>query len=524
VGARTSRTYDALGGELSRVAPSGVVTAMTYDAAHRLAQRTQPEGVVTFGYTPTGLRQVVQDARGATRYGYDPESRLTSETMPTGHGLTYTWDEAGRMTAQTGQVGGTSFTETYAYDAEGRRTALTTGGVTYTFAYDATDQLTTVTHPSGVVTAYGYDARDRLASVTVTGPGPASPVLLSLAYTRTSGGHILSVSEGSGEVRTYTYDDAERLTSESVTQAGVWVSSETFAYDAAGNRTARTWASGAQSSAETSSYDARDRVLSAGGLQCTWDEDGRLQSKAGPQGYSLTWDSQDRLVSMTYADGTAVRHVYDADGIRVASERLDASGAVVERTDYLVSTVGALAHVVAESTGSGLGTRYVRAGDRLLGLFRGTTQRGFHGDHLGSVRLLTDGAGAVTDRYSYSAFGSGTQTLGTDAQPYRFAGEPFEGRGLLSYNRARWMDPSLGMFMSLDPYVGGPGDTLNAHRLSYVGARPVDAVDPTGLLAQGQMTLPLLCRVKGETSYAALPGRVFASVRVDLPRFVAAAS
>jgi RHS repeat-associated protein len=134
----------------------------------------------------------------------------------------------------------------------------------------------------------------------------------------------------------------------------------------------------------------------------------------------------------------------------------------------------------------------VRAGDRLLGLFRGTTQRGFHGDHLGSVRLLTDGAGAVTDRYSYSAFGSGTQTLGTDAQPYRFAGEPFEGRGLLSYNRARWMDPSLGMFMSLDPYVGGPGDTLNAHRLSYVGARPVDAVDPTGLLAQGQMTLLLL--------------------------------
>ena len=87
------------------------------------------------------------------------------------------------------------------------------------------------------------------------------------------------------------------------------------------------------------------------------------------------------------------------------------AGTVLERTDYLVSKVGGLSHVVAESTSQGLGTRYVRAGDRLLGLFRGTTTRDIHGDHLGSVRLLTDGAGAVTDRYSYSAFGLGTQTV-----------------------------------------------------------------------------------------------------------------
>jgi RHS repeat-associated protein len=123
----------------------------------------------------------------------------------------------------------------------------------------------------------------------------------------------------------------------------------------------------------------------------------------------------------------------------------------------------------------------------LLGLFRGTTQRGFHGDHLGSVRLLTDGAGAVTDRYSYSAFGSGTQTLGTDAQPYRFAGEPFEGRGLLSYNRARWMDPTLGMFASVDRFVADLGDTSNANLLRYAASRPVGVRDPSGYMTLAEV-------------------------------------
>jgi RHS repeat-associated protein len=95
------------------------------------------------------------------------------------------------------------------------------------------------------------------------------------------------------------------------------------------------------------------------------------------------------------------------------------------------------------------------------------------------VRLLTDGAGAVTDRYSYSAFGSGTQTLGTDAQPYRFAGEPFEGRGLLSYNRARWMDPSLGMFVSVDPLLG----RATVHGYRYAEQNPLNWIDPSGAIA-----------------------------------------
>ncbi len=38
------------------------------------------------------------------------------------------------------------------------------------------------------------------------------------------------------------------------------------------------------------------------------------------------------------------------------------------------------------------------------------------------TRLLTDGGGLVTDRYSYTAFGELIDHVGSDVQPYQFAG------------------------------------------------------------------------------------------------------
>jgi RHS repeat-associated protein len=88
--------------------------------------------------------------------------------------------------------------------------------------------------------------------------------------------------------------------------------------------------------------------------------------------------------------------------------------------------------------------------------------------------------GGVTDQYSYSAFGELLEHVGTDLQPYRFAGEPFDPNIGLSYNRARWLDLASGRFASVDPFGGPLRDPISLHRYLYAKGTPTLAVDPTG--------------------------------------------
>ncbi len=51
----------------------------------------------------------------------------------------------------------------------------------------------------------------------------------------------------------------------------------------------------------------------------------------------------------------------------------------------------------------------------------------------------------------------------------------------LQYLRARWYDPSAGVFNRLDPYAGDAGDPLSLNKYQYTHADPVSGIDPTGL-------------------------------------------
>lgn len=48
------------------------------------------------------------------------------------------------------------------------------------------------------------------------------------------------------------------------------------------------------------------------------------------------------------------------------------------------------------------------------------------------------------------------------------------------YLRARWMDPTTGMFVSEDPYEGNMSYPLSLHRFLYASGNPIDYCDPTG--------------------------------------------
>jgi RHS repeat-associated protein len=193
----------------------------------------------------------------------------------------------------------------------------------------------------------------------------------------------------------------------------------------------------------------------------------------------VEWDFEDRLVKVTKSDGTVVENVYDVDGVLV---RTAVNGV---GTEYLVDTSGGLSHVVAEVDGSGVvAVLYVRAGDMLLEEIRGGVAKMYEADGLGSVRGLLDVSGARTDTYSYEAFGTILSSTGSDANPYRFAGERLVDSVGFYQNRARWLDTRTGRFVSVDPMLGlNDGDPSALQPYLYAGARPTTNSDPTGLVS-----------------------------------------
>jgi RHS repeat-associated protein len=128
-------------------------------------------------------------------------------------------------------------------------------------------------------------------------------------------------------------------------------------------------------------------------------------------------------------------------------------------------------------------------------------------DHEGSVTHLTDGNGAVIEKYRYDAFGMPTildpdgvtvRTASIVSNRFLFTGREYAANfGFYEY-RARAYHPALGRFMSEDPKVfvrrAGLGkapddwsfakhpDEGEFNLFRYCGNDPIDKVDPLGLL------------------------------------------
>jgi RHS repeat-associated protein len=107
-------------------------------------------------------------------------------------------------------------------------------------------------------------------------------------------------------------------------------------------------------------------------------------------------------------------------------------------------------------------------------------------DGLGSTRGLTDGAGNVTDTYSYDAFGNLVASAGGTANNYLFAGEQFDPNLGDYYLRQRYYNPGVGRFTRRDTYEGTLEDPITLHKYLYGNANPVTYTDPTGLFSAGE--------------------------------------
>jgi RHS repeat-associated protein len=478
-------SYDLAGNLTSKTDFMGRTIGFAYDLSNRLKQKTYPDTTsVSFTYTSTGRRATMTEARGTTTYTYDSRDRLVEMAYPDGRKLTYAWDANGNRAELTAHVAGQVLTTRYTYDALNRLDTVTDPrGKVYDHGYDPNGNRTSMTYPNGVQTTYSYDVLNRLTELR--SQTDVGAVVQSYLYTLGVAGNRMKIEEHDGTVRGYGYDALYRLTDETVTNGGTPVYSKVFGYDPVGNRLQQVHTDAAGTVTTTNAtYDTRDRQLTRGSQSWTWNANGSLAAKVNEATYA--WDFDDRLLSATLADGTVVTQAYDADGVRVRTETRKSNG-ITTTVEYLVDTSTTLSQVVAEITGSEVSAYYVR-GDDLLAVIRpgapeNWKSRYYHADGLGSIRVLSDETGVVTDRYSFTAFGELLAHEGEDVNAYLFAGEPLDPNSGFYYNRARWMDPGAGRFMSMDPFLGFLPDPLSLHRYSYVGGNPVGSIDPTGLAA-----------------------------------------
>jgi fibro-slime domain-containing protein/RHS repeat-associated protein len=497
--------YNTLGQQDRHVDFTGTVEKLVYDTLGRLqtqtwhASETGPAlATVTYSYdnyaATDGVRRdtIVDSRHGTADRFFDREGRLIKVLSPEGT-VEYAYDSAtGRQTRTF-----TAKTDlSYSYDVIGRlKTVVATklnvatlgSPLTTTYSYDAANRLVTTTLPNGTTETRTHDDLNRLTSV-VTRRNSDNAVLTSFAYTLDLTGRRTAVDELNGRRVEYTYDDLGRLTQEQVKTNGTVSRTLTYKYDRVGNRRQRT-DSGENPflSTVTSSYDANDRLTTesmgqAGSISYGYDAAGRLltrNAQSTPEGTltTHTWDAASRLVQVQISGGSSPSnstYIYNSSGIRVSQT---VGG---QQTKYLIDETAAYDQVLEEyAPGGVLVATYVR-GHELLFQDRGGVRSYYAKDGLGSTRALTSAASAVTDTYTYDAYGRDLGRTGTTINPFQYAGEQLDGATRQYYLRARYYDPAYGRFTQKDSFQGRMEYPLTLHKYAYTHLDPVNNTDPSG--------------------------------------------
>jgi RHS repeat-associated protein len=509
VGNVTSYVYDVLNRQIETIDPTGAITTTSYDAAGRVTQVVDRDGrtvsyaydadsreigetwksstgsianTLTFTYDPKGDRLTASNNAGTVSYSYDALDRVAAQTDVFGLTTTYNYDALDRQTSMQDSLGGVLTT---VYDSAGRQTSQQFGGTGQTPArvdlgYDSQNRLSTVTRYTDLAgsqlvgtTAYGYDNASNLQSIT--NKSGTAVTLSYYNYTYDSANRVSTESHSStvgttvySGTNTYTYDSTNQLLS---------TGSETFTYDANGNRTTSGYTTGAD-----------NRTTTDGVYTYTYDSAGNLIEKCKGSGLE-TWyygyDNKNMLTSVREtSNGTTneltTTYTYDALGAQVSQAESKMGGSTVTTRHAYDDHGNAWADL---TSGDAVVMRYLRVGpaNQMLAQIDGSGNLSWYlTDNPGSVRDIVNAAGTtVTDHIDYSAFGGITLETNSAAtgRAYLYTALPEDRDTGIVQAQHRSLLVTTGQWMQEDPLAFQAGDP-NLYR--YVGNNTPNLVDPAG--------------------------------------------
>lgn len=446
-----------------------------YDDANRKITTSTPTGKVTV--STLSLRGLPASVKKPSDAPGNPSINFTS------------YDAEGRLLSRTDGVGAT----TYAYWPNGLLKSVTEGNKTTTRNYDALNRLSSYSDGEGNTLSYGYYASGGLRTISYPNDNPAAyPNGKTVTYTYDDFGRLAQVMDWDTRLTTYEYwengllkrinrangtyrlqlyDAAGQLTGiREYTLAGTLFLFQNLQYDPDGlirRSFIHPMPAAITLPFDTMEYDDDNRLGLFNGATVSHDADGNMTSGPLPSGAFGTYgyDARNRLVS---AGGSSYH--YNPDGHRVG---ITGGGAAT----FVIDPNAALSRTLIRTKG-GVTTYYVY-GHGLLYEATGGATKHYHGDQVGSTLALTDGNGTVTDRWTYSPFGTEFRVLGTTDTPFRFNGEygvHTEANGLVQM-RARFYNPRLMRFCNADPIRFGGGMNWYA----FAGNDPISRLDPFGL-------------------------------------------
>jgi RHS repeat-associated protein len=494
-------------------------TCTTYDARGRVTKVEYPPfggqlaRTVTTNYNADPDGAGPKPASALTTTVTDPTGTITTETdllgRPVsykdvwGNTTTFTYDQAGRETANNGPVGVGAIVK--GYNNADRLASVSRNGLTLaTVTYDpVSGRMSSVGYPTGTGTAgngttgtYTYDTFGRLAAITWTGPG--NTLITKDEVGRSLGGDIIDQKTDGNDHHPgndYTYDPAGRLI-EAWTPVPAGVTTRHVCYEfgtanttpcgapttpavTAGLNTNRTRQVIEGGATTTYSYDNADRLTSApaaGAGTISYDAHGNT---TGIFGETHTYDAADRHMSTTKA-GTTVTFIRDATDRIVARKvgptvvaRYGSSGSG-DAPDFTTNT----SNVVQEVT-------YSLPGGVLLTTRTAGNVWSYPNIH-GDVTAIANQTGVkqlatrVYDPYGNNIAG-GIPDNSAGNLDYAWLGQhqrPLETEPALQPTiemGARQYSPLLGRFLETDPIEGG-----SANDYDYANGDPINQFDLKG--------------------------------------------
>ncbi len=472
----TMTVFDAAGNPVETRTQAGITLVRTYDTCNRPVTVAIPgqQPSVRYTYDDTGSppppdagahtaggRCVrIDDESGVSIFDYDVRGRtLIKRSTPTGasqYVLTFAYRSDGQLASLTYPTGkGASLVLGYQYGKRGL--VSTIPGVVSSISYDLQGRRTSVSYANGVTTAYACDNAGRLTQLDHSGPAGS---LRATQLVRDAVGNLTQiVSPDNNIATTFFYDDLHRL----VRAATVAGDARTYAYDNAGNFTSKS---------DVGDYAYGENGLpatcltTAGAAKFTYTALGEmLQTPWGTQ----TFDAFGRLTGITGT--TQAAFTYNYSGARMSASFTSGGKTTTRLTpDSLYALEdGTLVNYLFD--GRRLVARDVDGGARMY----------LHEDHVGSIVLMTDATGAVSDAIRYDPFGGiVARQVAASTVPVGFAFGTFDDASGLLYLHSRYYHPHFGRFVSPDSIVPNIFVPAAWNSYAYCANNPQTYADPSG--------------------------------------------